>query len=183
MTIKELAEFTGKNRTTIERWCAKCTLTIKNKVQNAHKENPADFTIEEVEEILNSGSMSKDAVTILMQNANQSAALVSNDIDYQMIGNMIGMAVAAAMTPIVKQLEMISKPQLQLEQPKQDYFSLLAYCNLKEIKITHSESILHGKALRRICSDNNKELRQIPDERWGRVNSYPIDILEEYFTV
>lgn len=73
MTIKELSDFTGKNRTTVERWCAKCTSNeIKNKVQNAHKGNPSDFSLDEIELILNSSSMSKDAVSIIMENARKS---------------------------------------------------------------------------------------------------------------
>ena len=70
MTIKELATFTGKNKSTIGRWVAKCNSPLFNiKLQNATNEDPADFSIDEIEMILVSGSMSKDAVKILMENA------------------------------------------------------------------------------------------------------------------
>ena len=84
MTIKEISAFTGKNRTTIERWCAKCTSneSIINKVQNAHKGYPADFTIDEVEFIMQSGSMSKDAVGILMQSARAPIQNVQGGVDF-----------------------------------------------------------------------------------------------------
>ena len=57
MTIKELSEFTGKNRTTIERWCAKCTsnIGIMDKVQNAH------YTLEAQVKFLNRTEL-KDAL-------------------------------------------------------------------------------------------------------------------------
>lgn len=87
MTIKELAEFTGKNKSTVGRWVAKCNSGIISKLQNATKENPADFIINEVEEILNAGSMSKDAVSILMSNARKSqqiATIESNPIAVMM---------------------------------------------------------------------------------------------------
>ena len=87
------------------------------------------------------------------------------------------------MKSVLLEIKNISNPKLQIEQPRQDYYSLTAYCNLKSIKVSHSEAIMHGKALKRSCDDHHQELRQIPDERWGKVNSYPIEILEEYFTV
>jgi hypothetical protein len=88
------------------------------------------------------------------------------------------------MTAVLGEIKNISKPaSLQIEQPKQDYYSLLAYCNVKKIKVTHSESIMHGKHLKKVCSEKNVELRTIPDERWGKVNSYPAEVLEEYFTI
>ena len=81
MTIKELAEFTGKNKSTISRWCAKCTSPrISDQLQNATGDKPADFSIDEVEEILIAGSLSKDAVAILMLNARHSnKSLITED--------------------------------------------------------------------------------------------------------
>lgn len=38
-------------------------------MQQATPDNPSDFTIDEVEAILRAGSMSRDAVSILMENA------------------------------------------------------------------------------------------------------------------
>lgn len=70
MTVKELAEFTGKNKSTIGRWIRKAnTQPILAKLQNATQSHSADFTIDEVEVILKAGSLSKDAVSILMSNA------------------------------------------------------------------------------------------------------------------
>ena len=98
MTIKELAIFTGKNKSTIGRWVAKCNSTMfNNRLQKATNENPADFNIDEIEEILKAGTMSKDAVKILMENAKnqnlpaqimQGSVLTSKDM--QMIGVIVG---------------------------------------------------------------------------------------------
>jgi len=118
MTIKELADFTGKNRTTIQRWCAKCTSNITDKMQNASKENPSDFTIDEVEEILNSGSMSKDAIRILMDNARGKnlPQQINNNIDYQAIAQIVAIAVSTAMKPIIESMQM-NKKDTQLLLP------------------------------------------------------------------
>ena len=109
MTIKELAEFTGKNRTTIQRWISKCiSEPIEVKMQNASQYEPSDFTINEVGDILTAGTMSKDAVKILMENARKPTQIItthSNEVDYEAIGKMIAIAVSSAMTPLINQLQ------------------------------------------------------------------------------
>lgn len=80
MTVNELAFFCGKNKSTVTRWIAKCNESLRNKLQNATKVKPADFTIDEVEVILNASSMSRDAVSILMQNARNNQTLPGNDV-------------------------------------------------------------------------------------------------------
>ena len=186
MTIKELASFTGKTEKTVQRWVAKnnSKMTLSNDKITLVKGQETNLTINQVEAVLRAGSMSKDAVTILMNNAREKTTVIPmNNVDYEIIGKMIGMAVAAAMTPVVKQLENISKPQVQLSAPKEDYFSLLAYCSLHSIKTNRSELAMHGRELRKMALAKDLELKKIPDERWGTVNSYPTEVLEEYFTV
>lgn len=98
MNIKELATFTGKNKSTIGRWVAKCNSPgLKIKLKNATNEDPANFTIDEIEAILVAGSMSKDAVTILMKNArseNLPPVVIEETTltpkDMQMIGVIVG---------------------------------------------------------------------------------------------
>jgi hypothetical protein len=87
------------------------------------------------------------------------------------------------MTTMLNEIKGISKPQLSIEAPKEDYFSLLAYCSLHKIKTNRSELAMHGRELRKMVLSNDMELRKIPDERYGEVNSYPVEILDEYFTV
>lgn len=80
MTVNELAVFCGKNKSTVTRWIAKCNESLRSKLQNATKTEPADFTVDEVEAILNASSMSRDAVSILMQNARNNQTLAGNDV-------------------------------------------------------------------------------------------------------
>jgi hypothetical protein len=189
MTVKEIAEFTGKNKSTIGRWVAKCnskSITEKNVISYKRGES-VNYTVDEVEEILKAGSLSKDAVRILMDNARMPIATLEETksyepVNYEIIGKMIGMAVSAAMLPVVQQLQNISNPVLQIEQPKQDYFSLVGYTSLRKIKTTSSELRKMGMDLRKIAGSQGKELHKIPDERYGQVNSYPVEILDEYFS-
>lgn len=121
MTIKELAEFTGKDERTIQRWARKAddkmSVRINDKMSVSSPMYPADFTIDEVEEILNSGSMSKDAVSILMNNA-RNIEPQKQMIDYESLGKVIAIAVTAAMQPIIETMMNYNKnpEQLQIEQ-------------------------------------------------------------------
>jgi hypothetical protein len=77
--VKDLAEFTGKDERTIQRWVKKASdkmSSINDKMSASTSTYPADYNIDEVEIILRSGSMSKDAVTILMNNARQESHTV-----------------------------------------------------------------------------------------------------------
>ncbi len=182
MTIKEISDFTGKNKSTVGRWVAKCNSYISDKLQNATKEDPADFSLGDVEEILMNSSMSRDTVRILIENANYKNNLPtqSEKVDYEVIGKMIGMAVSAAMQPVVNQLQSINTKALP-EPVKEDYYTLTAYCSLNGYKINRSEMALHGKHLSASARERGLELKAVPDERWGKVNSYPVEVLDDHF--
>ena len=114
---------------------------------------------------------------------NQVTAVNNN---MQEMSIMIAQAVAAAMIPVIQQVTNAMteiKAPLQIEAPKEDYFSLMAYCSLHKIKTNRSELAMHGRELRKMVLSNDLQLRKIPDERYGEVNSYPVEILDEYFAV
>ena len=100
MTVNELATFCKKNKSTITRWVAKCNESLRNKLQNATTTEPADFTVDEVEEILLNSSMSKDAVSILMENARQNKPVIQNQTstlterDVELISSIVSLTVA-----------------------------------------------------------------------------------------
>lgn len=83
MTIKELAEFTGKTEKTVQNWVKKVNekITLNNEKITLVKGQPTELTIDQVEIILNSSSMSKDAVRILMENARKSSESITNPIN------------------------------------------------------------------------------------------------------
>ena len=71
--------------------------------------------------------------------------------------------------------------QKQAIEIKQDYFSILAYCKRNQIKLSFSEAIQKGKIATALSKEKGFDLRQIPDERFGYVNSYKEEILKETF--
>ena len=99
MTVKELASFTGKDERTVQRWIKKAgdkMSAIGDKMSVAGHGKVVDYTIDEVEQILLNSSMSKDAVSILMQNARQSKKQTSTltDRDVELISSIVSLTVA-----------------------------------------------------------------------------------------
>jgi hypothetical protein len=80
-------------------------------------------------------------------------------------------------------------PLLQNNQPKQielkqDYYSTLGYMRFKNFdEAVFSQMICYGKEASKISRECNKDVRKIPDERFGTVNSYHISVLEKLFEI
>ena len=64
---------------------------------------------------------------------------------------------------------------------KQDYYSIKGYSALKKIKLTFSEAKSIGKKSSKLSRQKGIEIRKVPDEQYGEVNSYHIEILEKVF--
>ena len=181
MTIKELIEFTSKSERTIRNWIKKADIV---RYAETAQRIEIDYTIDEVEEILKAGSMSKDAVNILMQNARQEIVVTpAQNNDVMGMFKLMMDQQQTFMVSILGEIKNIAKPQTQLMSPKEDYFSLVAYCSLHKIQTNRSELAIHGRKLREIANSLELEIKKIPDERWGKVNSYPVEVLDEYFSI
>lgn len=99
MTIKELAKFTGKTERTVQMWVKKTGEKISSvgeKISSAGHGKVVDYSVDEVEQILLNSSMSKDAVSILMQNARQNKKQTSTltDRDVELISSIVSLTVA-----------------------------------------------------------------------------------------
>ena len=99
MTIKELAKFTGKTERTVQMWVKKTgekNSSVGEKFSSAGHGKVVDYSVDEVEQILLNSSMSKDAVSILMQNARQNKKQTSTltDRDVELISSIVSLTVA-----------------------------------------------------------------------------------------
>jgi len=124
MTVKELAEFTGKTERTVQLWIKKHNekTMFHNEKITLQKGHTTNLTIDDVERVLKVSSLSKDAVSILMNNA-RSKPQQNVAVDYEVIGKMIGIAISNALAPIVEKLDKVTEQkqeQLKLEAPKMD---------------------------------------------------------------
>lgn len=104
MTIKELSEFTGKTDRTIRRWINKAENMSDVPYDTMSQGIPHNYSINEVEEILKAGSMSKDAVFILMQNAKQQ---LQNATQFK------------SMEPPVQNMEIVGMFKIMMEQQQE----------------------------------------------------------------
>jgi len=99
--------------------------------------------------------------------------------DVEVIAKAVAIAMKAVMMPMFEKL----MHQKALPEPvKEDCYSLVAYCAVSGIEVNRSHLALHGKELRKMANVSGLEIKKIPDERWGVVNSYPVGLLEEYFS-
>jgi len=174
MTIKELADVAGVSQDTIRRVGKKYFSEMHSKgIKTNYTEKQCEFIMSEVKK--------KNMVSKLPQTAEVVPQIA--EVNYEMIGKMIGMAIATALSPIVDKLDKIGKTNtLQLNAPKEDYFSLVGYTSLNGIKVNRSELAIHGMTLKKLAVEKGLPIKYIPDERWGKVNSYPIELLNEYFS-
>ncbi len=178
MTIRQIADAAGCHIDTVRKVARPLFPEVKAKGRGQAIEYNKDQSVEIMERLpkrnmVNTDPLNNQVVPI----DNSSTAVMLTMMQEVMKQNQQFMAA------VLGEIKNLSNQPLQLEQPKQDYYSLLAFCSIKKIKVTHSESIMHGKHLKKVCSEKGVELRAIPDERWGKVNSYPVEILEEYFTI
>ena len=112
MTVKELASFTGKDERTVQRWIKKAgdkMSAIGDKMSVAGHGKVVDYTIDEVEQILLNSSMSKDAVSILMQNARQNKKQTSTltDRDVELISSIVSLTVAKTIEQLDNRMKKI----------------------------------------------------------------------------
>jgi prophage antirepressor-like protein len=59
-----------------------------------------------------------------------------------------------------------------------DYYSIVGYCSLKGISINLEDAKKLGKEASKICKVNGLSVGSLPDPRFGRVNTYPYNLLE-----
>lgn len=169
MTIKELAVFTGKTERTVRNWAKKASgnnPSVLEKISNAYEtKTKSDFYIDEVEAILNAGSMSKDAVRILMENARQPKELTVNhgNIDmFKAIGTIMAQSMAEALQPLYNRLDKLEGNNKLLlpaepEIEPRAYLNQLVreYAQLKSVDFRKAWNILYTEILYR-CHENIK---------------------------
>ncbi|MCK5613556.1 hypothetical protein KAR91_67425 [Candidatus Pacearchaeota archaeon] len=177
MTITDLADVAGVSRDTIRRIGKKTFPDLHKKgVKTFYNEAQCNLIIGLVRKKNLVSSSRKQSAEVPKQTA---------EVDYELIGNMIGMAVKAALEPVLMRLDGVQQtPRVgMIEAPKVEYFTLAGYCSMHKIGNSLPELRKMGMDLRKLSKEAGKPPKPIPDTRWGKVNSYHIDILDEYFEV
>lgn len=58
-------------------------------------------------------------------------------------------------------------------------YTVIGYCSLHKIDITRKEAAIIGGACARMCKKRNIPLESIADPRFGKVNTYPSELIAE----
>ena len=61
------------------------------------------------------------------------------------------------------------------------YWTITAWCRLNNLKISLDDAMKRGRDAARLSNEWGVEIGKVPDERFGVVNSYREDVLEEIF--
>ncbi|KYC44701.1 MAG: hypothetical protein AMQ22_02279 [Candidatus Methanofastidiosum methylothiophilum] len=139
---------------------------------------PADYTLDETCLIIEKG-LGKNAASLFRENAirAKSIEIRSESSRIDRLENMVEKLVLAIAT-IPQQIA-----QNQSSQPIQDYYSIMGYANKKGMQIMFSDALRLGKEAAKLSNEKGIEIRKVPDERFGNVNSYHVDILVKVFEV
>jgi hypothetical protein len=60
-----------------------------------------------------------------------------------------------------------------------NYFAVIAWARIRRVQIPQIKSQIMGQRSARLCRQRGIEIKRIKDARWGWVNLYPIEILDE----
>ena len=172
MTIKELADVAGVSAETIRRNGKKL---FPNRFINGVK---TVFTEKEAVSIM-AEVKTKNDIALPTQNVPQNVELSST---VGMIASLIE-SQQMFMVAVMEKLDNLSTPKALPEPVKEDYYTLVAYCAINGYKINRSELALHGKHLTASANEKGLKIKSVPDERWGKVNSYPVEILDDHFRI
>lgn len=91
------------------------------------------------------------------------------------------------MQGIVKQEQELAEHEERLKRLEASqgsdtgYITMIAYCKLRGVKAPLSDLQQMGKDASKRAKELGLRLGSAPDERFGRVNTYPIDFLDELF--
>lgn len=116
MTVKELSEFTGKTERTVRSWISNAGDKIKPVPYETISQGiPHQYSIDDVETILNSGSMSKDAVRILMENARREVSIAAVPFNMEDFAAVIGASISSALSPVIERLERLESSNIPIK--------------------------------------------------------------------
>jgi transposase-like protein len=189
VTTREIADAVGKAERTVHNWVARVSernAEVSEKVAQAKSSSvAADYSLDETIEIIETG-MGRNAAEIYRQNAvhtgqNARSTPVHQSVDVlHVMSKMMEMMVV--LTDKVASIQAPSR-QLMLEAPIA-HMSLMGFIRSRGEKSPDIETLKRiGAALSARCRERNLTITKIPDERYGTVNGYPMEALEEYFTL
>lgn len=79
-----------------------------------------------------------------------------------------------------KRLAIIEAKQHQ-NSGNTEFFTIMAYARLSGLKLTLKEAVSKGRQCSSLSKEYGVKIGEVSDERFGKVNSYYVDVLDEVF--
>ena len=182
MTVKEIAEAVGKNERTVQRWVIKVSdkmSSVSDKMSLSSPMNPADYTFDETCAIIEQG-MGKNAAGVYRAAAKPVEQITGSEARIDRLESMVEKLVMAV-TQIPAQMAQMQGNAPQLEY-KQDYYTIKGYAiKIGMPSLAFSDAVKFGKDAAALSRDQGYDIRKADDERFGVVNSYHVDVLDQVF--
>ena len=82
-----------------------------------------------------------------------------------------------------RQAQQLTEIQERLENMDGNtgYQTILAWCRTNDVKLSLKDSNRLGRKCSSYCKKAEITMGSIPDERWGSVKSYPMEVIDEVF--
>jgi phage regulatory protein, rha family len=98
------------------------------------------------------------------------------------------LAQAQLMVDMENRLNTIEKNTARLENNLRrtitsDYFTVIGYANFRGINANTYNSSVIGRKASKLCKDCGLAIGKVIDSKYGTINTYPLDVLDEIFAL
>ena len=190
MTTAELADFFGVAKETVRRAARKLLLDA------AENGKTRQFTFEEVEKIsrvlFNKVPVPvKMAIETTFSNVdggpltNVKAGSVLTDRDFQMIAQIVSVAVSETMKAYDVRMKAIEEKVDRVPMIGYDetHMTVLGFCRTRGFAVSLPEAVRLGKEAARISREESVPIKRVPDDRFGTVNAYHKAVLQRVISL
>ena len=98
------------------------------------------------------------------------------------------LAQAKVMVDMENRLNILEKNNARLENHLRrtitnEYFTVIGYANFRGINANTYNSSVIGRKASKICKDCGLAIGKVIDSKYGTINTYPLDVLDEIFSL
>lgn len=98
------------------------------------------------------------------------------------------LAQAQLMVNMENRLNILEKNNARLENHLRrtitnEYFTVIGYANFRGINVNTYNSSVIGRKASKICKDCGLAIGKVIDSKYGTINTYPLDVLDEIFAL